>query len=350
MARRCALVLALLLASPVAAHQGDPNVFTRIDSVTPELPGVVVQIRAGVADQLFVANSTDTPVEVIDSSGKPFLRIGPDRVEANYTSSDWYTSNSPLGLAQTPPPDTSLIPWRMVGRGNSWGWFDHRLHDGPAVPPPGARSVTRLNDWTIPMRHGKTDVLVKGHVEYRPVLGTFHTQVGSVPPGVAVDTLDGRVPGLFVRWQGTGTLTVDGIDGRPFARFTSKGVEVNDASETWQEDQRLRNERSVNTPPADDDWTLRATEPRLTWLDRRLAYTPGVPPDDALRSTRPTTVVEWDIPVDVNGTAGHVQGTTTWVPNAARTTGDDGRPWLPVALLAVVVVVAAVALRRRAER
>ena len=60
-------------------------------------------------------------------------------------------------------------------------------------------------------------------------------------------------------------------------------------------------------------------------------------------------VVEWDISVTVDGAAARIQGTTTWVPNAAGT--DDGdRAWLPYVLVAVVVVVAATVLRRRAER
>lgn len=342
------LLAVVLAALPAGAHQSDPNVFTLIDAVTPPLPGVVVQIRAGVADQLFLTNTTTTPVEVLDTRGKPFLSIGPYEVRADLSSPDWYTSNSPLGLAQSPPTDPS--GWRVVARGSSWGWFDHRMHDRPAGRPPAARQVTKLNDWIVPLRHDGTEAQVKGHVEYRPVVGAFRTQVAKTPPDVSLDALDGRVPGLFLRWRGAGTLTVDGIDGEPFARFTSTGVEVNDASATWQEDQRLRG-RTVRTPAdaTSPVWRAVGITPQLTWLDRRLAYAPGIPPGDALRSTRPTTVVEWDIAVDLAGVAGHLQGTTTWVPTAAQGNRDRA-PWLPWALVLVVAAGGLVALRRRSER
>jgi hypothetical protein len=353
MARRgwwAAAAVVVAAALPAAAHQGDPNVFTRIDAVTPELPGVTVEVRSGVADQLLVVNTTPTPVEVLDASGRTFLRIGPDDVEADYAEPDWYTSNSPLGAARTPAPG-GKPDWRVVARGNAWGWFDHRLHERPFTAPPAARTVTRLAEWSVPLRHNGSRVTVRGHVEYRPVVGSFRTAVAKVPDGVTLDALDGRVPGLFLQWRGPGTLTVRGIEGEPFARFTSNGVEVNDASATWQDDQRLRGTApAVPADPVTPRWRKAQAAPSLTWLDRRLSYAPGVPPADALRSVRPTTLVEWDLPADVDGVPARLQGTTSWIPNATGARDDGGTPWLPVVLVAFVVVVAAAVLRRRAER
>lgn len=354
MAWRAALAAVLAAASlavPANAHEGDPNVFTRVDAITPPLPGVTVEVRAGVADQLLVVNTTDQPVEVLNDAGRAFLRIGPETVQADHNVADWHTSNSPLGLARTPAPTTKQ-DWRVVARGNSWGWFDHRLHDRAYQRPPSATTTTRLADWAIPLRHGGRAVAVKGHVEYRPVLGAFRARVAKVPDGVDLDALDGRVPGLFLRWTGTGTLTVRGIEGEPFARLTPQGTEVNDASATWQDDQRLRG-KPVTTPadPATPRWRREVPEALLTWLDRRLAYAPGVPPDDALRSSRPTTVVEWDIAVDVDGEPGFLQGVTTWVPAAAESPLEEERPtWVAYVLAAVAVVVATWALRKQRER
>ncbi len=348
-----AALLAPALTTHAHAHSGDPNVFTRIDAITPELPGVTVEIRAGVADQLLVLNTTPTPVEVLDPTGTPFLRITDENVEANYSSADWYLSNSPLGRAQA-PKTTKHDDWRVVARTGSWGWFDHRLHDRarPLTPQLKAATTTvRLAEWTIPLRYGGRAVTVAGHVEYRPVLGAFRTNAEHTPRNVTADVLDGRVPGLFVTWQGSSTLVVTGTGGEPFARFTPRGVEVNEASETWHEDQRLRGTAvtTVTENAATPRWRMQAATPQLTWLDRRLAYAPGVPPDQALRAREDTTVVEWAVPVTVDGTNDAITGTTTWHP---ATTGDPKTSRLPYAVAGATVLLLGTLLgvRKRVAR
>jgi hypothetical protein len=318
-----ALAVAATTPLGAAAHTGDPSIVTRIDAVAPALPGVTIEVRAGVADQLLVVNTTATPLTITATGGEPFLRISKDTAEANVASPDWYTSNSPLGTARVPATarPTATPMWRTVARTGAWGWFDHRLH--PATRPltealRTARRVVRLGGWTVPFRYGGTPGTVTGHVEYRPLLGAFRSRVEHVPPGVALDVLDGRVPGLFLRWQGSGTLTVTGIGGEPFAMLDTNGVRVNDASPTALDDRRLRGDPPA-TVPTGPTWRGAGTQPRLTWLDRRLAYSPGFPPADVAESNHPTTLVEWDVPVDVDGRADHLRGTTTWVPNAPDT-------------------------------
>jgi hypothetical protein len=323
-----AFLVAGSLAVPAEAHLGDPNAFTIIDAIEPALPGVTVEVRVGVTDQLLVVNTTDAPVEVLDGDGEPFLRIGPTVVEADYGSADWYQTNSPLGLAETPAPG-KRPDWRVVARGSSWGWFDHRLHDGRYVPPKDPRRNARVAEWTIPLRHDGSDVAVRGHLEYRPVAGTFRTRLARIPRTMSFQTFDGRIPGIFLGWSEPETLTVYGIEGEPFLRFGDKGVERNEASPTHQEDVRLRGDQPTGvvdvTRPR---WKVvgpRRSGP-VSWLDRRLAYAPGVPPPDALRSKVETVVVEWDIPVDIGGVRDAVQGVTEWVP-VNRRDGDRGFPW-----------------------
>jgi hypothetical protein len=336
-----AFALAVLPVLPARAHTSDPTIVARIDAVEPPLPGVTVEVRTGVADQLLLVNTTDTPVEVLGTNGRPFLRIAKDEVTADVSSPDWVPSNSPLGQGSpvSGPPD-----WRVVAKGGSWGWFDHRMH---AVPRPltpelvAARRVVRLADWTVPLRQGATRATVRGHVEYRPVLGAFRSRVTSTPDGLTVDVLDGRVPGLFARWTGRGTLTLRGIAGEPFARF-GPAVEVNEASETWQESQRLQGKPTTGVvDPATPRWSRR--DETLTWLDRRLAYAPGVVPDDI--ADRETTLVEWDVAGDVEGREVHVRGTTTWVPSDPPKRRDTRALWL-LGAVAVVVAAGLVVLRR----
>jgi hypothetical protein len=361
---RTAGALALVAATagyppaPARAHTGDPNVHARVDAVTPELPGVTIQVRSGVADQLLLVNTTPTPVVVLDTKGVPFLRISDRDVEANVGSADWYLSNSPLGIGRQ-PPKTKATDWHIVSRTGSWGWFDHRLHD--RVRPltqdlRNAKQTLRLAAWRIPLRYGARHVTVTGHVEYRPVLGAFRTTVDSTPPDTDVDVLDGRVPGLFLTWRGGGALVVNGIQGEPFARLTSSRTEVNPTSETWQDDQRLRGSALAATfapadPKAQPRWHTESATARLTWLDRRLAYAPGVPPDDVLRSGKPTTLVEWTVPVTIDGRPGAITGTTTWQPTAAKgKTKSTTLPYAAALLATAAAVGAAAAIRRRTAR
>jgi hypothetical protein len=345
-----ALVAVFGVVPPAHAHSGDPNVFARIDAITPGLSGVTIEVRSGIADQLLVVNTTDTLLEVLDTKGVPFLRIRRAGVEANYASADWYLSNSPLGLAQQ-PRTPKKEDWRLIARTGSWGWFDHRLHDRARPLTPelrAARSTVRLADWTVPMRYGGRPVTVTGHVEYRPVLGAIRSKVEHVPNGVSVDVLDGKVPGLFLRPSGKASVFVEGIAGEAFALVSPQGAMVNASSETWQEDQRLRGKPPGSTPadPTAIHWQQTGGT-TLTWLDRRLAYAPGVPPDDVIRSGRPTTLVEWTVPVSVGGKKGAISGTTDWQPGTPRDT--SGSPVLYVAAAVAVVAVLA-GIRLRAKR
>lgn len=324
-----AFLVATSLAVPADAHLGDPNAFSIVDAIEPELPGVTVEVRVGVTDQLLVVNTTDAPVEVLDRAGRPFLRIGPTVVEADYSSADWYQTNSPLGLAE--PPKASDGPqWRVVARGSSWGWFDHRLHEESYVPPKDPTRTARLADWTIPLRHKGSAVAVRGHLEYRPVAGTFRTRLAKIPGTMSFQTFDGRVPGIFLGWSEPESLTVYGIEGEPFVRFSDKGVERNEASPTHQDDLRLRGDQPTGVVDvAAPRWKVVAPRGPVSWLDRRLAYAPGVPPPDVLRSRRETVMVEWDIPVDIGGVRDTVQGVTEWVPINRRE--RDGIGWWSLA-------------------
>lgn len=337
----------LAFTTPATAHRGDPTIVARIDAVDPPLEGVTVMVRAGVADQLFVVNGTADVVEVLGRDGAPFLRIAKDSVSANVRSPDWVTSLSPF--ATTPPP-AAAPEWRTVADHGSWGWFDHRMHDADRALTPAlraARTPVRLADWNVPLRHRNTTHTVRGHVEYRPVVGAFRSRTTAVPDGAKVDVLDGRVPGLFVRWEGSGTLTLQGSDGKPFARFTKDGVEVNERSATWRDDRALQGKTA---PPETDPqplWRRQNATPTLTWLDRRLAYTPGVPSEDALRRTTPTTMVEWEVAGDVDGRPVAIRGETTWHPDAQPRETD--RRGIAAAAIAAVAVLGAVLYRRRAR-
>ncbi|HEX8002141.1 MAG TPA: hypothetical protein VF519_05550 [Mycobacteriales bacterium] len=349
-----ALALVAATAAPVAAHQTHPTIYARIDRVEPPLDDVVVEVRAGIADQLLVLNATATPVEVLGRDGRPFLRIAKDGVEADVASADWRASLTPF---PRPPAPVATPRWVRVSDGGAWAWFDHRLHESDRDLTPElrrSRTTVRLADWAVPLRQGGTAHTVRGHVEYRPVTGQFRSRVTAAPDGARVDVLDGRVPGVFLRWRGSGTLVVTGIDGAPFARLSRAGAEVNERSATWRDDRALRGQAVEPVEPLDPApgdgprWTKVAAEPSLTWLDRRLAYTPGVPPDAVLRRTEPTTMVEWDLPAEVAGKPATISGETTWHPTGdAR--GGAGRTAAVAGTAAVAAAAGVIAFTLRAR-
>jgi len=77
---------AVVVPTPAFAHDLPPNVLTVLDGVSPAAPGVTVQVARSVADQLVVQNTTANDLEVLASTGEPFLRIGPHGVDANLNS------------------------------------------------------------------------------------------------------------------------------------------------------------------------------------------------------------------------------------------------------------------------
>jgi hypothetical protein len=94
-------LVAGLVASPAAAHEVDPAIRFVIDEA-PAVEGISVQVGTSVTAQLVLSNTSDRPVEVLGDRGQPFLRVGPDGVEANLAAPEWYLSNSPFGDGQVP--------------------------------------------------------------------------------------------------------------------------------------------------------------------------------------------------------------------------------------------------------
>src|SRR4051794_39067309 len=96
-----AVALCLASAGAAEAHPGHASRII-VDGVTPAAKGVTVTAVPDGVGKIRLS-STRSTVEVLGSTGRPMLRIGPGGVEANATSPDWYAVNEPLGIAQVPP-------------------------------------------------------------------------------------------------------------------------------------------------------------------------------------------------------------------------------------------------------
>lgn len=352
-------VLALLLlavlapAAPAAAHQADPRIVTTVDVVEPALPdAVVLQVQANVATQLVAANPTPTVLEVLGTDDRPFLRISSAGVFADVVSEDFLTTSNPNGAA--PRSSDGPARWAQISAGDSWGWYDHRLHPAELVAPADEGRTSRLAQFEVPVRYGTQRSVVRGTVTFQPLLGTFSVAAGPAPAGLVVQALPGRLPGVFLSNPERTPLTVLGRDGEPFLRFGPLGVEVNERSRTHVED---RQARGIAAGPPSTQPAFRLVAPggtSYTWLDTRLRYPQELPPPSVLSAGEPTVVTRWQVPVQG---APALTGTVSWVPERSaaglaqsRRPEPAGRAVLPYALVAgavLALVGAVVVLRRR---
>ncbi len=337
------LAFVLVAVAPALAHEEVSGVTNVIDAVEPALPGVTIQVQISVADQLLVENATTVELAVLGERDEPFLRIGPDGAFANLRSPTWYRSNDPTGAFPVPPSaDASAQPqWVRIAREPSWGWFDHRLHRVQlGVAPPSDRPIT-LERWSVPMRYGDRDVVVRGRREFRPVRGAFTSEITKQIPGAEASILPGRLPGIFLRVTGSETVTLYSNDDQPFARVEPKGAEVNEASPTWA----LTASAKTGQPPKADvgpgvapRWRKLTAAAQLAWLERRAQYPREEPPADVLEAGRTEVVRRWSVPARVGDERLAIEGTTSWVPShAGAKTGSFPSAWVILSLAVLVL-------------
>lgn len=341
-----------LLVQSASAHEEVIGVRNTIDAVDPPLPGVTIQVRISVADQLLVANPTHTELAVLGEQKEPFLRIGSDGAFANLRSPTWYRSNDPTGAIPVPPrADASAAPeWVHIAREPAWGWFDHRLHRVQLTAAPPVAGPVTLERWTVPMRYGDRDVVVRGRREFRRVRGGFRSEITEQIPGAEATVVPGPVPGIFLRMTGAETVTLFEDGNVPFARIGPSGAEANEASATWA----LTAEARTGTPPRGDigkgvtpRWQRQGSRAQLFWLEPRARYPADEPPASVVDARRTVVVRRWSVPVRVGDDRHELAGTTRWIPTHPVSGGGST---LRIALfggLGAAVVAALVVARRR---
>jgi hypothetical protein len=335
------LLAAVVIPMGSSRADADPNlpIDPVITNIQPALPGgVTVRAIPAYGEELVVSNPTSTPLDIIGRDGVAFVRVDASGVLANVANPDWYLSNDPQGATGLPSgvQPGSSPHWARVSTSGEWAWFDPRMQAPAALPPALSFSkfATTLAHWVIPVRFGATPIEVSGDLVYRPVLGAFRVETGSVPGELQVSPLQGRIPGLLVNLRGAHTVTIAGVDGGPFLRLSSSGVEVDQGSPSWRDDRQARGEPAP--PVGASGWSRLSGSPSVSWLDRRLAY-PGLQPP---RPAVAQVVQHWSMPVMVDGVPARVEGLLRWIPNhAVGGSRSAGAPtWLFAGVGAVVVV------------
>lgn len=369
---RVAVVGALALGvagSDAGAHGSDPSIETVVGLARP-LPGVETEVVQSVVPELSIVNRSRTELEVLDSAGTPFLRLGPRGTEGNLDAASFYRSGDPSGAE--PVPARALRPhappvWAVLSRTPAWGFFDPRMRADIAAAPPAVRAGHRpavLARWSIPLRYGATTDAASGAVEYRPPVGGALAQMSSPlhpAPGLTAALTPGAFPDLFLTDSGAQPVTVIGRDGEPFARIGPNGVSVNLRSPTHVDDVVARGERPAQAadaaaPPV---WQHVSSSQSYDWLEARARYAAADPPPAALERAGPTVLRRWSVPLELGARRLDLAGTIDWVPSAdasavlaaERTPGSGsshGGGDIPVAwpaLAAAAALVAAVAVR-----
>lgn len=357
-----AVVLATLVwAPPAKAHEFGPDIRVVLDPLPEVLEPLTVEIVTSIAPQLAIGNTTDDTLEVLDGDGVGFLRIGPDGVEANFDNGDFYLTQDPLGALAVPERargDGLPGTWGLLSVDPEWAWFDHRMHPQNVlqlrVPEPSPDG-TILSRFELPVSFRGEEVAISGAIVQQPQIGRLVTAIEDVPPidGVSVQLLPGGTPGIFMTATEDRDVVVLGREGEPFLHFTNGRVEANTRSPSWYDSGRAprfdADDAPVLDPGAEPVWEVVSTSPRYGWIETRGLYGRGTADQDLQSAGVDTDLVDWNVPILVDGERFEVAGITRFeVLDEFRDEGPTGLAlWVPIGLGVAGLAVIAVVLGRR---
>lgn len=318
--RRAELILLALLLTPgVQAHQ--PAQVSGVVPVLASLPAALrdikLQLHKTLAAQLVAENSGDAILEIEDSSGRIFLRIGPAGVQADLNALAWYESYLPRGITAPRGLRVAAPPrWVTMRREPSWGWFDPRLN------PPAALASSKT--WQIPVRLNGRRYIVQGFFETQArSQGIFESRLTSpteLAAGVSVQLVQGQPAALLLKNTRSETVTVLGRQQEPVIQITPQGVSVNLLSSTWRDFGRgldALNAEGLKPVGADQShWIKVSSAPRYSWIEPRSAYPEREPPRAIRQAGVRATVLNWQVPVRVGTRRVTITGVTDWRPIA----------------------------------
>jgi len=172
------------------------------------------------------------------------------------------------------------------------------------------------------------------HGPVDPPASKYLAKVSHVPAGLDAKVVDGDLR-MWLRVAPGPTVVVLDYRGAPYLRFSSSGVEVNEASAMY-----YLNQVPAQTPPADlgprtaPTWDRVSSGHAYGWHDGRLGAL-------ALTALAPGTryVGRWTVPLRVNGRATAIEGSLFYAP-------DPPIVWFWPIVVAVACVLAALRLRR----
>jgi hypothetical protein len=191
---RTALV-ALLAAAPAQAHQGNPNYRSVIDGITPNVPGLKLQVL-NFDDRLQLDNRTGKTITIDGYQRETYARLLRDgTVEVNRNSPATYLNDSRTSTGKVPPnakPGATPV-WKIVDHTGSFQWHDHRIHWMSTIPPQQVTDKskrTKVFDWKVPMQVAAQKTSVNGTLFWQPKPG------GAIPTGALIGLIALAAVGL----------------------------------------------------------------------------------------------------------------------------------------------------------
>jgi hypothetical protein len=375
-----ALLALLPFAGPVQAH-GEQ--FARAEGIWPvldeeqpeELEGVTLRMETNFLGRWLVAeNDTGEPLEIYDTEGEPFLRVGPEGVEYNRFAEEYYLTkpereSPPKEVRDNPDAEPEWVPladeWIPPADKPYVLWKDRRIDtEGMEVSEwvpmevRQAREDAEIGEWSIPVRLGEAETEVRGTYHYdAPPRGDFAARVTSEPESseITVEVLHGAAKvaedALFLQNASGEPVTIFGRSGEPAIRIGPEESQINVNSPLGLEAGR-RDPSGVEEPleTAQPEWEMVSGGSSFSWLDPRLRPPEGQPEPDDSESVQ--EVAQWEIPMQVGGEEVRIAGVIEWQPSdwqppeeSADTSGTaDGIGFRQVATVGAVTVVPAVAI------
>jgi hypothetical protein len=176
---------ALLLAQSAAAHQGNPNYRSVVDSVTPAVKGLTLHVL-NYDDRFELTNRSGQTVTIHGYDGEPYARVlANGTVEVNKRSPAYYLNDDRYADVKVPASaDPKAAPqWSVVDKTGTVQWHDHRMHWMSKSMPPQVKDKskrTKVFDYAVPLSVGGQPGAIRGTLFWQPGAG------GGVPVGMIV--------------------------------------------------------------------------------------------------------------------------------------------------------------------
>jgi uncharacterized protein YcnI len=185
-----ALTIVLLAAPAALAHKGNPNYLSQINSISPPLQGVHVEV-VNRDDRLQLTNRSGKDVVVLGYQGEPYARIAGDgSVEVNLNSPAQYLNEERFGGVPIPANASkgAAPSWKKVSGSGRFEWHDHRAHwMGKGKPPmvKDENAKTKIYDWKVTIEEGGRAGAITGTLFWTPLPGGG-APMGAIIAGAAI--------------------------------------------------------------------------------------------------------------------------------------------------------------------
>lgn len=160
-------------ATPALADAAVPTTYrSEVTGLTPEVPGVTVEVLGGDAF-LSIEAAAGVTVEVPGYESEPYLRFDTDgTISVNLNSPAYWLNDDRFGTVPLPPGATAEAApdWMQVSTGGTYAWHDHRIHWMSPIPPPGVdeSQPTQIQTWMVPIVVDGEPATIEGILHWVP--------------------------------------------------------------------------------------------------------------------------------------------------------------------------------------